>query len=331
MTSRPAHLWVTERRGGIRFALQAVAATDDPEPGAAEIAAGQLAESLGYDAFFLGDHPAWAPDCWLHLTALAVKTTRIGIGPLVSCVLYRPPVVTARLAADLDRLSGGRLILGLGIGWDASELGWGTNEFDRLGLPYPPVRERQEALDETLQIARAVWGPEPISFRGKHFTAEEVQVSPAPLQPQGPPVVIAGAGTRTLRQVAQFADACNFGPVVTGGVDTPEEVRERFDVLRRHCDDAGRPFDDILRSHFTIWLMLAEDDRSVQRKVERYFPGGVDETWRRALFAGTPEQAVAYFREFADAGMQYFVAQVLDARDDETFRLLAHEVAPRVR
>ena len=331
MTQRPAHPWVIERRGTIRFALQAVAATDDPGPGAAEIAAGQLAEELGYDAFFLGDHPAWAPDCWLHLAALAVKTERIGLGPLVSCVLYRPPVVTARLAADLDRISCGRLILGLGIGWDASELGWGANEFDRLGLAYPAVKERQEALDEAVEIVRGVWGPQPISFRGRHYSVSDVQVSPAPLQPHGPPVVIAGAGTRTLRQVARFADACNFGPVVTGGVDTPEEVRERFAVLRRHCDDAGRSFDDILRSHFTIWLMLAEDDRSVRRKVDRYFPGGVDETWRRALFAGTPERAVAYFREFADAGMQYFVAQVLDARDEETFRLLAQEVAPRVQ
>ena len=331
MTPRPAHPWVVERREGIRFALQAVAATDDPEPGAAEIAAGQLAEELGYDACFLGDHPGWAPDCWVHLSALAVKTARIGLGTLVCCALYRPPVVTARLAADLDRLSAGRLVLGLGIGWDASELGWGTNEFDRLGLPYPPVRERQEALDETLRITRGVWGPEPISFRGKHFTVEDVQVSPPPLQPLGPPIVIAGAGTRTLRQVAHFADACNFGPVVTGGVDTPEEVRRRFDVLKQHCDEVDRPFDDILRSHFTIWLMLAEDDRSVQRKVERSFPGGVDETWRRALFAGTPEQAVVHFREFADAGMQYFVAQVLDARDEETFRLLAQEVVPRVQ
>src|SRR5829696_2678767 len=168
MTSRPAHPWVTGRRGGIRFALQAVAATDDPEPGAAELAAGQLAEDLGYDAFFLGDHPAWAPDCWLHLAALAMKTTRIGLGPLVSCVLYRPPVVTARLAADLDRLSNGRLVLGLGIGWDASALGWGTNEFDRLGLPYPPVRDRQQAMDEAVAIIEGVWGPEPIEFAGRY-------------------------------------------------------------------------------------------------------------------------------------------------------------------
>jgi len=104
MTSRPAHPWVIERRGGIRFALQAVAATDDPEPGAAEIAAGQLAEELGYDAFFLGDHPAWAPESWLHLSVIASQTRRIRLGQMVAAVPYRTPLLTARLQSDLDRL-----------------------------------------------------------------------------------------------------------------------------------------------------------------------------------------------------------------------------------
>lgn len=329
--ARPVHLWVAERRGKTRFALQAIARPDDPEPGAAELAAGQLAEDLGYDAFFLGDHPAWAPDCWLHLAALAMKTTGIGLGPLVSCVLYRPPVVTARLAADLDRLSNGRLVLGLGIGWDASALGWGTNEFDRLGLPYPPARERQGALDEAIDIVRKVWGPEPIDFAGDYFTATDVQVFPPPVQEAGPPIVIAGAGTRTLRQVAQFADACNFGPVVTGGIDTPEEARQRLAVLRAHCQEIGRPYDDILRSHYTVWLILAETEAELRAKVDHYFPEGMDDAMRKAVFAATPEQAVAHYQRYADAGMQYFVAQVLDARDEETFRLLAQQVVPHVR
>jgi alkanesulfonate monooxygenase SsuD/methylene tetrahydromethanopterin reductase-like flavin-dependent oxidoreductase (luciferase family) len=328
---RPLHPWVVERRDSIHFGLQAIARPDDPEPGAAEIAAGILAEQLGFDAFFLGDHPAWAPDCWLHLAALAMRTERIGLGPLVSCILYRPPVMTARLAADLDRLSGGRLVLGLGIGWDASELGWGTNEFDRLGLSYPPTRERQAALDEAITILNQVWGPVPINFSGTHFTATDVQVFPPPLQRYGPPVVIAGAGTRTLRQVARSADMCNFGPVVTGGVDSPEETAGRLAILRSHCEEIGRPYENILRSHYTIWLILAETDEALRRKVTRYFPDGMDDTWQKAVFAGTPAEAVQHFQRYANAGMQYFVAQVLDARDDETIRLLAKEVAPNVR
>jgi hypothetical protein len=95
-----------------------------------------LAEDLGFDAFFVGDHPAWALDPWLHLAALAVTTERIRLGVNVCCALYRHPVLTARLAADLDNLSNGRLILGLGNGWDA-------NEFANLGLPFLPARDRR--------------------------------------------------------------------------------------------------------------------------------------------------------------------------------------------
>lgn len=331
MTNRPVHPWVAERRGEVRFALMAIARPDDPEPGAVEVAAGVRSEELGFDAFFLGDHPAWAPDPWIHLTAIAVKTTRIGLGPLVACVPYRPPVVTSRLAADLDRLSNGRLILGVGIGFDASALGWGANEFDRLGLPYPSTRERQQALDEAVALIRGTWGPIPLEFQGTYYSATGVQVHPPPIQEGGPPVVIAGAGAATLRQVAAYGDVCNFGPVVTGGVDTPDEARQKFAELRSICDEIGRPYEEILRSHYTIWLILADSESAVRRKVARYFPDGVDEIWRKAMFAGTPESAIHYFQSFADAGVQYFVSQVLDARDDETFRLLAEEVVPKVR
>jgi alkanesulfonate monooxygenase SsuD/methylene tetrahydromethanopterin reductase-like flavin-dependent oxidoreductase (luciferase family) len=218
-TASRVHPWVAARRDTIRFALQVDTRSDDPAPGRSVLAAGRLAEELGFDAFFTGDHPSWQSEVWLHLAALAGSTERIGLGPMVTSVLYRPPVLTARLAADLDHLSNGRLVLGVGIGWDAAALGWGTNEFDRMGLPYPTTRERQEALAEAITIIRGVWGPEPFSFQGRHFRVKDAQVVPPPLQGM-PPFVIAGAGDRTLRQVAELADACNLGPVVTVGVDT---------------------------------------------------------------------------------------------------------------
>ncbi len=321
------HPWVAERRHRIGFALQAF-----PELGDQLVATGRLAEELGFDAFFVGDHPGWAHDCWVQLTALALTTERISLGPLVTCAAYRPPVVTARLAADVDRLSKGRLVLGLGIGWDASAYGWGTNEFARLGLPYPPARQRQAALEEAVTIIRGVWGPEPFNFQGNHYTATDVQVDPPPVQRPGPPLVIPGAGERvTLRQVARFADACNFGAGPTGGVDTPDEVRHRFATLRRHCEEVGRPYDDILRSHFVVWLIVAEDEAGVRAKLDRHFPDGLDEVWSRLVVAGTPDTIVRYYQELADAGMQYFVVQVLDPNDEETFRLVAREVAPKIK
>jgi len=325
------HPWVAARRERISFALQVDTRNDDPAPSRSVLSAGQLAEVLGFDAFFMGDHPSWQSEVWLHMAALAVTTERICLGPMVSSVLYRPPLLTARLAADLDHLSDGRLVLGLGIGWDAAALGWGTNEFDRMGLPYPTTRERQLALTEAIRIIEGVWGSEPFTFTGRHFSVKDAQIVPPPLQGR-PPIVIAGAGERgTLRQVAELADACNIGPVVTGGVDSPEEARRKLEVLRRHCDEIGRSFDEILRTHFTIWLILAEDEASVWRKVEHYFPNGRDAIWQRAVVAGTPEEVIPFYQSFADAGMQYFIAQVLDARDDETIRLLANEVVPKVR
>lgn len=107
--TRPAHPRVVERRGAIHFALQVATREDDPTPSKSVLAAGRLADELGFDGFHFNDHPTWSPECWLHLAALALTTKRIRLGPLATCVLYRPPVMTARLAADLDQLSDGRL------------------------------------------------------------------------------------------------------------------------------------------------------------------------------------------------------------------------------
>src|SRR3954470_24782178 len=201
------HPWVEARRSTINFALQVEARPDDPTPSQSMLKAGRLAEELGFDAFLAADHPSWQSEPWLHLAALAISTERIGLGTMVSSVLYRPPVLTARLASDLDHLSNGRLVLGLGIGWDAAALGWGTNEFDRMGLPFPTTRERQEALAEAVTILQGVWGAEPFTFTGRHFRVKDAQV-PRPWQGV-PPIVIAGAGERTLQQVALLGDGCN--------------------------------------------------------------------------------------------------------------------------
>src|SRR5262249_37324466 len=159
---RTASAWVEQHRERVGFALQ-VFPNDTPTDKARHLlAAGRLAEALGFDAFFVGDHPAWALEPWLHLGALAVTTERIRLGLNVACALFRHPVMTARLAADLDNLSGGRLVLGLGCGWD-------ENEFGNLGLPFPPVRERQAALEEAVAIVRGVWGDEPFTFPGRYF------------------------------------------------------------------------------------------------------------------------------------------------------------------
>ncbi|MDP9364665.1 MAG: LLM class flavin-dependent oxidoreductase, partial [Chloroflexota bacterium] len=323
---RGTHPWVIEHRERIGVGLQAVARADDPAPSRRLLAAGRLADDLGLDGFFLGDHPAYAPEAWLHLGALAVTTRRVRLGSVVLCAGYRSPVLTARLAADLDNISGGRLMLGLGIGWNATE-------FAQLGLPFPPVPERQAALAETITIVRGVWGTQPFTFRGRYQSCKDERVVPGPAQPGGPPLMIAGAGERVaLRLVAEHADACNFGPGhATGLARSPEEVHRKLAVLRRHCEEIGRPYEEILPTHFTSWLMLGETDDAARAKLDRYYPKGVNEEQRHSRVATTPDGAVAYYRALAEAGMRYFVVQTLDAGDEETIRLLAEEVAPRLR
>lgn len=317
------HQWVAERQGSIGMGAQVFALPSDPEPTKHVIAAGLLAEELGFDAFFIGDHPGYATEPFVHLAAIAAQTNRIGLGSIVNCVYHRHPALLARLAGDLQHISGNRFIFGLGIGWNEPE-------FKQLGLPFPSVRVRQEALDEALAIVTGMFGPEPITFHGKHWSTEGGHYQ---IPTTRPPIVVAGSGERTtLRQVAQWADACNFGPGRnTGAVRGDQGLQQTFDALRRHCDTLGRPYDDILRTHFTSWVMVAPTEAEALAKRDRYYPDGLNEEQQITRIVGSPEQVTAYYQALADAGMQYFVVQVLDAEDLETLRLLATEVIPNLR
>jgi alkanesulfonate monooxygenase SsuD/methylene tetrahydromethanopterin reductase-like flavin-dependent oxidoreductase (luciferase family) len=316
-TQLPMFSWVEDRRDRITFGLQAVPMPRSPRPGHQVIEAALLAEKLGLDAFYVPDHPAWAPEAWVHLAAIAVSTENIRLGTVVSSIGYRSPTHLARLAADTDQLSDGRLVLGLGIGWD-------VDEFDRLGVKMASVPERQRQLEEAVQTIRAVWRGEPDSDNHPFL---------APKEASGPPIMIAGSGKRvTLRQVAAYADACNFGPSeTTGSVRTPDDARASLSVLRRHCDDLGRPIEDILPTHFTSWLLLAETEVAAQAKLARYYPDGLTDIQRFTRVATTPEGAIAYYQALADAGIRHFVVQSQDAMDHETYRLLAEAVAPQVK
>ena len=315
--------WIAQADSGVRFGIQVFAPRGHADPIPTLVEAARTVERLGFDGFFLGDHPVRHPDPWTCLAAIARETSRVMLGSVVNCVYYRNPAYLARLAADLDHLSNGRLMLGLGIGWDQSE-------FAALSVPFRSVPERQAGLDEAMIIIEGVWGNEPYSFSGDYFSVESMQVRPAPLQRLRPPLMIAGGGERTtLRQVARFADASNFGATQTvGGAATPDDIRHKFAVLQRHCEEVERPYDEILRTYFTGWLIMAPDEATLTRKVAHYFPDGPEQARAGMLVEGTPEQIIEHYRERAEAGVQYFVVQTLDATDTETLELLANDVMP---
>jgi F420-dependent oxidoreductase-like protein len=176
-------------------------------------------------------------EAYSTLSYLAGVTKRARLGTLVTGVVYRHPGFLVKAATNLDVLSGGRAYLGIGAAWY-------EREAVGLGMPFPPVSERFERLEETLQIAKRMWSGDRTPYEGKHYRLAEPISSPQPLSKPHPPILVGGMGEKkTLRLVAQYADACNLFTAI--GVD---EVARKLDVLKRHCEDVGRPYDEIERT-----------------------------------------------------------------------------------
>lgn len=233
-----------------------------------------IADQGGAGLFTLMDHyfqmemfggpPEPMLEGYSGLAFAAAHTERIRLGLLVTGVTYRHPGLLAKVVSTLDVLSQGRAQLGLGAAWYAREhLG--------LGVPFPPVAERFELLEETLQICAQMWGPDNGPFTGKHFELAETWCVPSPVQ-EKIPVMVGGSGERkTLRLVAQYADACNlFGA-------NAEEIEHKLDVLRRHCDDLGRDYDAITKTAMAGEGLdpIADPDGFVTR-MEQYAGLGIE-------------------------------------------------------
>ncbi|GAB2892950.1 LLM class F420-dependent oxidoreductase [Streptomyces mayteni] len=236
---------------------------DDPAgPGALGpqlAAAGAAAEAAGVDWISVMDHyfqmeqfggPERAMlEAYTTLGFLAAHTSTVRLGVLVTGVTYRHPGLLAKIVTTLDTLSGGRATLGLGAAWyEREHLG--------LGVPYPPLAERFERLEETVRICLQMWDPDDDGpFAGEHYRLAETRCVPRPISRPHPELLIGGGGEKkTLRLVARYADACNLLPT------TPEEVAHKLDVLRRHCDDLGRDYDRIRRTTIASGDALGRGD-----------------------------------------------------------------------
>jgi alkanesulfonate monooxygenase SsuD/methylene tetrahydromethanopterin reductase-like flavin-dependent oxidoreductase (luciferase family) len=277
-------------------------------------------ENLGFDSVWVPDHPMTGIDSWATLSAIAARGTSLRLGPLVSCISYRNPALLARLAADVDCLSDGRLVLGLGIGNNEPE-------YQHMGLTMPTTRERQQALVETIEIVRGMWGDQPFSYEGEHFRVADAVVR-APVQQPHVPVLIAGGGERvTLRQVAQYADVVNFGPTShTGGATGSEAIRRKCDVLRDHCQSFGRPYESVLRSYI-VWAIATAKSDDLEMKMSRVAPH-LTRRARENMFTGTAQEMVPYCQGLVDAGMRYIILAI-DVDDLETAELVGTQVIPR--
>jgi F420-dependent oxidoreductase-like protein len=279
-------------------------------------------EALGFAGLYRSDHftNAQPPsldslELWVSLTWLASHTRRIQFGSLVSPVSFRDPVFTARMAMQVDDLSGGRLQLGLGAGWQARE-----HEMFGYSLlsPEPRFQRFQEGLEV---ITRLMRGDQPVSFEGDYYHLQEAELLPKSQQPNGPPIVIGGNGPKlTLPMVVQYASEWNCVSL------TPD----RFADLNTHLDllltQAGRQPEEVRRSMMTN-LTFAIDENQLQRKLN-----GRDQAdmLSRGMIAGTPAQIVAQLGQYSKVGLQRVMLQWLDLDDLDGLEELARTVLPQV-
>ncbi len=241
-------------------------------------------------------------ECWTTLASLAEVTTKLRLGEMVTCNSYRQPALLAKIASNLDVISGGRLEFGIGAGWYKEEyLGY--------GYPFPKDSTRIGMLGEAVQIILKFWSEETVDFNGKYYQLKRGFNSPKPIQRPHPPITIGGEGPKlTLRIVAQYADRSNvFG--------RPEDVKGKLEILRKHCQEVGRPFEQIQNSTNPS-LVIGEDEKEVEELLKKSYaiyrkPEETLEQYSRRERAGgrvgTPEEILPTLERYAEAGISYFV------------------------
>ena len=292
----------------------------------------RVTEQHGFSSYYLGDHfytvdQIDSLEPYMLFALAARETERIRFGSLVTPVMFRPPSNVGRLAAQLDLLSGGRFVLGLGIGWN-------EGEHTAYGIEYPSLKERFDRLDEYIQVMQAMWGAGPTSFDGRYYQLRDADVRPKP--PSGrPSVLIAGGGEkRTLPLVAQYADAWN-------AVDLPlDDYRRKSGILAAECEVAGRDPGEIRHTMTTMGLIGSTDaevEAATLLQMQRMPPppGMSPADYREMLrgigaIMGTPDEIVDKLGRLAEAGIDEVQFTYFDLSSDSVPAWLASEVMPQV-
>lgn len=270
-------------------------------PKLAEI--GRTADDAGFaslwvmDHFFqiqmVGPHDEPMLEGYAALSFLAGLTRRVQLGTLVTGVIYRYPGVLIKTATTLDVLSGGRSYLGIGAAWN-------EQESRGLGVPFPPLKERFEMLEEALKLAHQMWRDDTTPFEGKHYQLAEPLNRPQALSKPRPPIMIGGGGEqKTLRLVAQYADACNL--FARMGAD---ELRRKLEILRGHCEAVGRNYEEIERTAIST-VHLSDGAMSV-------------------------DDVIAHCRELANVGIQHVIFNMPNTHEITPIETFGREIIPAV-
>jgi F420-dependent oxidoreductase-like protein len=249
------------------------------------------------------------------LAALAPVTSTITLGTLVGGVIYRNPALLAKLTTTLDIISGGRAIFGIGAAWNEEE----SNAYD---IPFPSLKERFERLEDALNIARRMFTQPEATYEGRHHSVRGALNNPKPLRGDIP-IMIGGSGERkTLRMVAQYADACNvFGDL--------ERVKHLLGVLESHCENVGRDPAEITKTRNSSFI-AARTNEEAQRKVEALKQSGVpEERFGPALaIIGGRDELAEQAQAFKDAGLDGLTGSIPDVHDLEAVQIVGEAIGP---
>lgn len=284
-------------------------------------------EEFGFVGLYRSDHftNPNPPDkdsleLWVSLTWLASFTSRLEFGPLVSPISFRHPTFTARMAAAVDDLSQGRLVLGLGAGWQEREhnnYGWDLLDF----------KERFDRFEEGVEvIMKLLESDQPVDYDGEYYRLNDAIVLPRPKRPGGPPILIGGNGLkRTLPLTARYAQEWNALMVTA----------ERFSELNQHLDElllqVGRKPEDMRRS-MMVGCLFAKDEHQVNQRIADRYKGerSIDDLRERGAIIGTSNQMVDQLGDLAEAGVQRVMLQWLDLEDIDGLETIAYEVIPQL-
>jgi F420-dependent oxidoreductase-like protein len=249
-------------------------------------------------------------EAWTTITYLAGRYTNLVFGNIVLCQSYRSPALLAKMAATFQMLSGGRLVLALGAGWK-------EDEYLAYGYDFPPLAERFEQLEESVQIIRQMWTQPKATFTGKHYQVTDAICEPKP-DPL-PPLLIGGGGKKkTLRITAQYADWWNF----PGG--TVEHYADLLETLRGHCQALGRDYEAITKTWLTDCVAIAPTREEALRQAQShplYDPA--------TAIVGTPDEVSAQLQHFTNLGVSHFILRFADFPETTGAKLFAQEVKPR--
>jgi F420-dependent oxidoreductase-like protein len=317
----------------VRFALMIEGQEDVTWPD--WVALAETCERLGIEGLFrsdhylsvAGDHSRGSLDAWATINALAAITSTLRLGALVSPATFRHPSVFAKLVTTADHISGGRVEAGLGAGWMEAE-------HRAYGFPFGTLRDRMDAYAEQLEIVHRSFEPGPFTFRGKHFTVEDLDAQPKPVQQPHPPFIIGGsAAPRGAALGARWADEYNFA------FASPEQAAEKREAIHAACREIARDPSTIVVSLMT-GLVLGRDRDEVARRAGAVaalqgrqpvdlhaYAAELAGTW----IVGTVDEVVARLREYEAAGIERVFLQHLAHRDLDMVELLARDVIPALQ